>query len=299
MAHQVVLLIEEIQVKKYVVVTGASSGIGRGTVKVLIEKGFTVFGSVRKQVDADSLTAEFGDKVLPLLFDATDASAVQAAAHKVKGILNGAILSGLVNNAGIAVTGPLMHIPIDEFRHQMDVNTIGPLIVIQAFLPLLGAVNPPVDNPGRIINITSLAGVRATSFVGPYAASKHALEAISGSLRQELMLYGVDVIVIGPGAVATPIWDKNEEVDLSQYDDTDYKKPLRAMSNFMSALGQKGIAVEKVGQLVYHTLTTTKPKVRYAIVPNRLTDWIIPQNLPKRTLDKIIGDKIGLKKLPK
>lgn len=284
---------------KYVVVTGASTGIGRASVKVLIQKGFHVFGSVRKQVDADNLIEEFGDKVIPLIFDATDVTAIKAAAEKVKNILGDTILSGLVNNAGVAVTGPLMHIPIDEFRHQMEVNTVGPIMVTQAFLPLLGAVNPPVENPGRIINITSMAGVRAAPFFGPYSASKHALEAVSGSLRQELLIYGVDVIIIGPGAVATPIWSKAEQVDISQYDDTDYKKAYKKMNDFMSAMGPQGVPVEKVGELVHHTITTDKPKVRYAIAPNMLTDWIIPQNLPKRVLDKIIAGKIGLTKLKK
>lgn len=284
---------------KYVVVTGASSGIGRGSAKVLIQKGFHVFGSVRKHADADSLIEEFGDKVTPLIFDATDVAAVKEAAVKVKGIIGDTYLSGLVNNAGVAVTGPMMHIPIDEFRYQMEVNTVGPIIAIQAFLPLLGAVNPPVKNPGRIINITSMAGVRAAPFFGPYSASKHALEAISGALRQELMLYGVDVIIIGPGAVATPIWNKAEKVDNSQYDNTDYKQSYKMMNDFMSAMGPQGVSVEKVGKLVHHTITTSQPKVRYAIAPNMLTDWIIPQNLPKRMLDKIIAGKIGLKKLKK
>jgi NAD(P)-dependent dehydrogenase (short-subunit alcohol dehydrogenase family) len=284
---------------KYVVLTGASSGIGRGCVKVLIQKGFHVFGSVRKQADADSLLKEFGDKVTPLIFEATDVAAVKEAADKVKSIVGDTILSGLVNNAGVAVTGPMMHMPIDEFRYQMEVNTVGPIITIQAFLPLLGAVNPPVENPGRIINITSMAGVRAAPFFGPYSASKHALEAISGSLRQELMLYGVDVIIIGPGAVATPIWNKAKQVDNSQYDNTDYKQSYKKMNDFMSAMGPQGIPVEKVGELVHHTITTDKPKVRYAIAPNMLTDWIIPQNLPKRVLDKIIAGKVGLNKLKK
>jgi NAD(P)-dependent dehydrogenase (short-subunit alcohol dehydrogenase family) len=284
---------------KYVVVTGASSGIGRGSVKVLIEKGFHVFGSVRKQVDADNLIEEFGDNVTPLIFAATDVAAVKEAADKVKNIVGDTTLSGLVNNAGVAVTGPMMHIPIEEFRYQMEVNTVGPIIAIQAFLPLLGAVNPPVKNPGRIINITSMAGVRAAPFFGPYSASKHALEAISGSLRQELMLYGVDVIIIGPGAVATPIWNKAEQVDNSQYDNTDYKQSYKKMNDFMSAMGPQGIPIEKVGELVHQTITTDKPKVRYAIAPNMLTDWLIPQNLPKRMLDNIIAGKIGLQKIKK
>jgi len=282
---------------RYVVVTGASTGIGRASVKVLTDKGFHVFGSVRKQTDADSLTKEFGDKVTPLTFDVTDEAAVKAGAASVKETIGDATLSGLVNNAGIAVSGPLMHIPVEEVRHQMEVNTISPLIVTQAFLPMLGATNPPSSNPGRIINISSVAGKTASPIVGPYAMSKHALEAFSEALRRELMLYGIDVIIIGPGAVATPIWGKAEEVDITPYKDTDYKQAIDGVRNYMLTNGPKGIAPEKLGELVHHTITTPNPKVRYPIVPNYLTDWLIPNMLTKRRLDKIIASRMGMKKL--
>ncbi len=282
---------------KYVVVTGASTGIGRASVKTLTDNGFHVFGSVRKQEDADSLTAEFGDKITPLIFDVTDEAAVKAGAAQVKQAIGDATLAGLVNNAGIAVSGPMMHIPIEEVRYQMEVNTIAPVIVTQAFLPLLGATNPPVANPGRIINMSSVSGVNAAPFVGPYSMSKFALEALSETLRRELMIYGIDVIVIGPGPVATPIWDKAEEVDITPYEKTDYLGPLKAMLNYMLTNGPKGLAPSKLGELVHHTLTTPNPKVRYPIVPNRLTDWIIPRMMSKRRLDKILAGRLGLNKL--
>ncbi len=282
---------------KSVVVTGASTGIGRGCVKVLTEKGFHVFGSVRKQEDADSLRQEFGDKCTPLIFDVTDEAAVKAGAAQVKEALGGATLAGLVNNAGIAVAGPMMHIPIEDLRWQLEVNTISPVIVTQAFLPLLGATNPPVSDPGRIVMISSVAGKAGSPFLGPYAASKHGLEGLSESLRREMMVYGIDVICIGPGAVATPIWNKAEEVPTTPYEQTDFIEGLNNVRNYMITNGPKGLPPEDLGELVHKALTVPNPKVRYAIVPNYIQDWLLPTRLPKRILDKIIAKRLGLKKL--
>ena len=226
---------------KSVVVTGTSSGIGWGTASVLIRNGMRVFGSVRKQQDAERLAAEFGSAFTPLVFDITDAAAVRAAAQQVRSrFLGGETLFGLVNNAGIGVAGPLMHQPIDEFRYQIEVNLIGPLIVTQAFLPLLGADRSLRGAPGRIINVSSVGGRTGAPFLGAYAASKHGLEGMSESLRRELMLYGIDVIIIGPGAVATPIWDKAEQIDTSIYAGTDYGEVFRRFGEYFVGQGRKG-----------------------------------------------------------
>src|SRR5271165_3413624 len=202
---------------KSVVVTGASTGIGWGTVKVLAEKGCHVFGSVRKQSDADRLRKEFGSRFTPLLMDVTDDDAVRQAAALVAEALGRETLAGLVNNAGIAVPGPLLHLKAEEYRHQLEVNLIAPLVVTQAFAPLLGTDRSRQGQPGRIVNISSVGGKLGAPFLGAYVASKHGLEGMSQSLRRELLLYGIDVIVIGPGSVATPIWDKAEADDFSRY----------------------------------------------------------------------------------
>ncbi len=207
-----------------VVVTGVSTGIGWGILKVLIQHEFRVFGSVRKKEDAERLAKEFGENFVPLIFDITDEAGVHAAAQKVREQLNGETLFGLVNNAGVAVPAPLMHQPIDDFRKQMEINLIGQLIVTQAFTPLLGSDHSLRGKPGRIINISSVGGKRGSPFLGAYVASKHALEGFSECLRLELMLYGIDVIIVGPGAVATPIWDKAESMDTSPYEKTEYAK---------------------------------------------------------------------------
>jgi NAD(P)-dependent dehydrogenase (short-subunit alcohol dehydrogenase family) len=276
-----------------VVVTGVSTGIGLAITKVLIQKGFRVFGSVRKTQDAERLSKEFGSNFVHLIFDVTDEPAVQAAAQQVREQLNGETLFGLVNNAGIAVPAPLIHMPTDEFRHQLEVNLVSVLIVTKAFVPLLGVDHSLRGKPGRIINISSVGGKIGGPFLGPYAASKHGLEGFSESLRRELMLYGIDVIIIGPGSVATPIWDKAEQADISMYDGTDYVEAARRVQKYMINDGRKGYPPEKVGEVVYQALTTQTPRVRYSVIPGSSFRRIIQMLLPKRVVDRIIARNLG------
>ena len=166
-------------------ITGTSTGIGWGTTKVLISRGFRVFGSVRKTSDAKRLSKEFGDRFLPLLFDVTDEAAVSTTAADVRTKLAGERLAGLVNNAGVAVAGPLLELSVAEFRHQIDVNLVGVVITTKAFAPLIGTDPQLKGDPGRIINIGSVSGRNAVPFLAPYAASKFALEGLSESLRRE------------------------------------------------------------------------------------------------------------------
>jgi len=278
-----------------VVVTGVSTGIGWGIMKILIQRGFRVFGSVRKTQDAERLSKEFGERFIPLFFDVTDEAAVQVAAQQVREQLNGETLFGLVNNAGIAVPGPLMYLPADDFRHQLEVNLVSVLIVTKAFVHLLGSDRSIRGKPGRIINISSVGGQFGGPFLGAYTASKHGLEGFSESLRRELMLYGIDVIIIGPGSVATPIWDKAEKEDLSLYADTEYADAARRLQKYMIEDGRKGYPPEKVGEVVLHALTTPRPRVRYAVIPGSSLRRIIQMLLPKRFVDKIIARNLGFK----
>src|ERR1700684_218113 len=165
-----------------VVITGASTGIGWATAKLLLTRGFRVFGSVRKAADADRLRGEFGVNFRPLVFDVTDESAVLAAAREVRSALNGETLAGLVNNAGIAVAGPVLELSADELRRQIDVNVIGPIITTQAFGPLLGSDSSLKGPKGRIVMIFSVAGKNGNPLLSAYAASKHAIEGLSESL---------------------------------------------------------------------------------------------------------------------
>jgi NAD(P)-dependent dehydrogenase (short-subunit alcohol dehydrogenase family) len=277
-----------------VVVTGVSTGIGWAATKVLIERGFRVFGSVRKPQDAERLSKDFGENFSPLLFDVTDEPAVQAAAAQVRERLNGETLAGLVNNAGIAVPAPLMHLSTDEFRHQLEVNLVSVLIVTKAFLPLLGTDRSRQGRPGRIVNISSTSGKFGFPFVGAYVASKHGLEGFSESLRRELMLYGIDVIIVAPGAIATPIWDKAEQLDLSIYAGTEYVEPARHVQKFMVQSGRNGLPAERVGEIIWQALTSPKPRVRYALAPGSFLSRILPMIMPKRIVDRVVAKNLRL-----
>ena len=276
-----------------VVITGASTGIGWACAKLLLDRGYRVFGSVRKQTDADRLAKEFGANFTPLLFDVTDEAAVLSAARKVREVLAGQTLSGLVNNAGIAVAGPVLELPADEFRRQMDVNVIGPIIATQAFGPLLGADPSLKGKKGRVVMISSVAGRSGNPLMSAYSASKHAIEGLSESLRRELMLFGIDVVVIAPGVVKTPIWSKAEQVDISPYQNSPYFPALQKVRAFMLQLGQSGLPAEKIAECVHEALTAPRPKVRYQITPDPMRH-LITAMLPKRTVDKIIARRLGL-----
>src|SRR5207248_10898344 len=276
-----------------VVITGASTGIGWATAKLLLDKGFRVFGSVRKQADAARLKSEFGANFTPLTFDITDEAAVLSAAREVRAALGGQTLAGLVNNAGIAVPGPVLELSADEFRRQLDVNVVGPIIATQAFGPLLGS-DPTLKGPkGRIVMISSVAGKNGNPLTSAYSASKHAIERLSDSLRRELMLFGIDVIVVAPGAVKTPIWSKAEEVDVSVYKNSPYFPALQKLRAFMLSLGATGLPAETIAEKVFGALTLPNPKVRYVIAPDPMRQFMAAV-LPKRTLDRIFAKRLRL-----
>lgn len=276
-----------------VVITGVSSGIGWATAKLLLDRGFRVFGSVRKPADADRLGAEFGANFMPLLFDVTDEAAVRAAARDVRMTLGGETLAGLVNNAGIAVAGPALEFPIDEFRRQMDVNVIGPVIATQAFGPLLGA-DPSLKGPrGRIVMMSSVAGKNGNPLLAAYTASKHAIEGLSESLRREMMLFGIDVIIVAPGAVKTPIWSKAEEIDISVYRNSPFFPAMERLRKFMLQLAEKGLPPEKVAEVIADALTSAHPKMGYQIAPDPMRHLML-SILPKRMVDRIIARRLRL-----
>ena len=281
---------------KQVVITGVSTGIGYACVKLLLSREFRVYGSVRNQTDADRLQRDFGERFVPLLFDVTDEERVQAEAAKVSEHLGRDMLDGLVNNAGIEVAGPLAHLPTDQFQHQLEVNLVGPFIVTKAFLPLLGADPARKGIPGRIVNISSAGGKIAGPFTGAYSASKFGLEGFSESLRRELMLFGIDVIIIGPGAVVTPIWQKSDAGVTARFRDTPFAEALAKFERYAEQEGATGFPAEVIAEAVCRALTSSRPKVRYAVVPRRLTNWIIPQLIPMRTLDRLVARFMGIRR---
>ena len=277
------------------VVTGASPGIGRATVRALLAQGRTVYGSVRREADAALVSGEATrGAFVPLIFDVTNEAAVASAAARVSSDLGGRRLAGLVNNAGIAIGGPLAAQPMAEIRAQVDVNLFGPLIVTRAFLPLLGSDAALEGPPGRIVNMSSVGGRLAPPFLGAYVATKHALEGLSDSLRRELLPFGIDVVIIGPGSVHTPIWDKAEAQRYDHYVDTPYAAALQRFRTYAIGEGRKGYPPERVADVVVQALTAPKPKTRYAVVKNRLVNWSLPLVLPRRVVDRLIASQLGL-----
>ena len=276
-----------------VVITGASTGIGWATAKLLLDRGFRVFGSVRRPADADRLKTEFGANFIPLRFDVTDEAAVLSAAREVRAVLAGETLAGLVNNAGIAVAGPVLELSADEFRRQMEVNFIGPIIATQAFGPLLGS-DPSLKGPrGKIVMVSSVAGKNGNPLSSAYSASKHAIEGLSESLRREMMLFGIDVIIIAPGAVKTPIWSKADEVDISAHKNSPYFPAMERVRKFLLHLGEIGLPPERIAARVADVLTSANPRVRYEITPDPMRH-LIRALLPKRVVDRIIAKRLGL-----
>ena len=282
---------------KAVVVTGAATGIGAACIKLLVQKDYMVFAAVRKEADAATIAAQHGAAIIPLIFDVTDAGAIAAAANAVEARLGSRMLAGLVNNAGIAVPGPLLHLPIEDLRRQIEVNLIGQLQVIQAFAPLLGAGAARTGPPGRIVNMSSVAGRFAAPFLGAYNASKFGLEGMSDALRRELMVYGVDVILIEPGMIATPIWDKAAQTDLAMFEGTAYSAPGRGMLKWLVEAGRRAPGPEVVAEAVLRALTAPRPPVRIPVVRNRFTDYTLRSLLPARLVDWLIARRLGL--LPK
>src|SRR5262245_18423201 len=237
-----------------VVVTGVSTGIGRATARALAARGFRVFGSVRRPADADPLRQDLAGRFTPIHCDVTDASAVAAAAAQVAAELDGEVLAGLVNNAGVAVTGPLLEVPIAELRRQLEVNLIGQMLVTQTFAPILGAAPSRLAGKGRIVMVTSTAGRRALPFMGPYAAPKFALEGLAESLRRELMLFGSEVIIVAPGPTATPIWD-NAESDASAFAASPFAPASGMFRELTLAHGRKGLPPERIAAVIVEALT--------------------------------------------
>lgn len=260
-----------------VVVTGASTGIGRETARRLAQSGFEVYGTVRRPEDAAGLRA---DGVTPVTMDVTDRASITAARRAVLEAQADRPLVGLVNNAGIPAVGPLEFLPIEDLRRAFEVNVFGVVAVTQAFLPELRG------SQGRIVNMSSVSGRIAMPFLGPYSASKFALEAISDSLRRELMPSGVKVIVIQPGSVRTPIWEKaTATADLERYRGTPYETLLPLVRDQALAGIQKGLPPSAVAEAVLEALTAPRPKTRYPVVRRTLRFRLL-QLVPDAVIDR-------------
>jgi NAD(P)-dependent dehydrogenase (short-subunit alcohol dehydrogenase family) len=276
------------------VITGISSGIGYETARLAIEKGARVFGSVRAQADGERLKSEFGDAFTPLVFDVRNENAVRNEAARVRALLSGRTLSGLVNNAGTGVPGPLLYQPMEEVRLQLDTNLLSAFIVTQAFLPLLGADRTLSGAPGRIVNMSSIGGKIGQPFATAYSASKHGLEGFSEALRRELMRFDIRVIVVGPSTVRTPIWGKIAPL-LGRYAGTEFAEAFDAGVRLFIERGSTAQEPREIAMTVWDALTAKHPRLRYAPARHPVLEQALLRALPRRALDWAMRRGLGLR----
>jgi len=270
-----------------VLVTGASTGIGEATVLHLKTLGFDAIGAVRKDDDAERLE---GRGIRTIRIDVTDAGQIAAARDE----LGGAPLAGLVNNAGIAVAAPLEFLPADRLREQLEVNLIGQVAVTQAFLPALR------QSRGRIVNVSSIGGRVALPLVGAYNASKFGLEGVSDALRRELRLFGVDVIVVEPGGVKTPIWTKSTQTADEMLENVPaevrqlYAKLIEGVRTRTQKIAREtGIDPSEVAAAIGTALTADRPKTRYLVGRDAKMRARMAKVLPDRVMDRMILRALG------
>ncbi len=278
-----------------ILVTGASTGIGQACAIAFDRLGWHVFAGVRRDEDARRLASTASDRLRPVLLEVTDMDSVDAVAKEIDAAAGDAGLTAVVNNAGIAVGGPVEYLAVDEWRRQFDVNVIGPVAVTRAVLPSIRRSG----RRGRIVFIGSIGGRVANPFVAPYAASKHAIEAIAESMRHELASTGIRTVVIEPGAVRTPIWDKGQ----SAADDIEAALPPEGLERYGPAIGalrkamqfqaKTGVDPSVVARVVERAVTSPKPAARYVVGREAKATAIAVRFLPDGARDAVM--RAGMK----
>lgn len=279
--------------QKIILVTGASTGIGADTVKALIENNFIVVATVRKKVDEENLKKNYGDKIKVLNLDVSDFSAVDQLPRVLKEKFQITRLDGLVNNAGIALAGPFLFQDFSEIQNIININVLSVMKVTQVLLPLLGAYGGS-ENPGRIINISSVAGKTAAPFLSVYAASKHAIEGYSEAIRKELMLFGIKVIIVAPGSIKTPIWQKGFTLIKDRYVNTLFSQSFAKFVKFAASEEKNALEVSEVSSIIVEALSVENPCLRYAPVPRKIINWYLPKIIPTRIYDRLSAKALGL-----
>ncbi|MCZ2355084.1 MAG: SDR family oxidoreductase [Bacteroidia bacterium] len=282
---------------KSVLVTGASTGIGKACVHILLNSGWRVFAGVRKEQDAEKLKQESKNRAIPIFLDVTQPESIQDAASIITTQIGSEGFHGLVNNAGIAVACPLEAIPIEDIRKQFEVNVFGQLSVIQAFINLLRA------SKGRIVNIGSISGRMAIPFTGPYCSSKFALEAITDSLRMELKPWEIQVSIIEPGRIVTPIWEKSNEaaIDLENRIDPEktalYRPYIDRFRKIILKTAARGGTPESVADAVIHALEASKPKTRYVVGQDAKIQAFLAKFIPDKIRDNLVLKNLKLNEI--
>jgi NAD(P)-dependent dehydrogenase (short-subunit alcohol dehydrogenase family) len=269
-----------------VLVTGASTGIGRATALRLDASGWRVYAGVRREEDAQSLREAGSERLAPLILDVTDAGQIAAAAARVEA--DGGELAGLVNNAGVAIPSPLETIPIDDFRRQIEINLTAHVAVTQAMLPAIRRTR------GRIVFISSIGGRIAFPLTGAYHAAKFGIEAVGDVFRQELRPWGISVSIVEPGSIDTPIWDRGErsadEVgERSPQREALYGKAIEGYRKVVKSTAERGIPPEKVAAAIEHALSAGRPRSRYLVGIDAKVQARIKPLIPARAFDRIVA----------
>jgi NAD(P)-dependent dehydrogenase (short-subunit alcohol dehydrogenase family) len=276
------------------VVTGASTGIGRATALRLARAGHEVFAGVRKDADVRSLRAEGLEGLRPLRLEVTDAGSIRAAGEEVAAATKERGLAGLVSNAGITTGGPIEYLDLGQLRRVLEVNTIGPVAVTQAFLPQLRT------GRGRIVFVTSIGGIFALPIIGPYAASKHALEAIGDSLRVELRPWGIGVSIVEPGAVATEIFAKSRTLadeiiaGIGPEARQRYEVAARAVVARFNGFERQALPADRVARTIEHALLSPRPRARYLVGADARLLAFLSRIVPTRWRDALVVRTFGL-----
>jgi NAD(P)-dependent dehydrogenase (short-subunit alcohol dehydrogenase family) len=271
-----------------VLVTGASTGIGEACTTHLDQLGHRVFAGIRRQADADRINEATTSRVQPVILDVTSESDIEAVAKEIDAATGPAGLDGLVNNAGVAMGGPIEFLELDEWRNQFEVNVFGQLAVTKAMVPIMRRAS------GRVVFISSIAGRVSSSMMGPYAASKHALEAIGVSLREELLPWGMHVAMVQPGAIETPIWEKGRATSQRLLDSIGpeatemYREPIDGLISTLTTNEEDGIEPSEVATVVAHALFNPRPKYRYLVGTDAKIAATLERALPDKAFAAVV-----------
>jgi len=277
-----------------VFITGASTGIGAACARALAGRGWSVFAGVRRTEDGVALAAGAEGRIHPVLLDVTDRAQIKQVAQTVSELCGETGLQGIVNNAGIALAGPLEFLPMEAIERQFEVNVLGLIAVTQAFMPMIRAGH------GRVVLMGSNSGFLCEPFLAAYGATKHALEAIADSLRTELRPWQIEVALIQPGSIRTPIWDKSRSateklfVGLPPQCEELYAAPIAALRKMVEKIPAMAIPPERVAQAVVHALEARRPRTRYPVGLDSVLGSMIVRWVPDRLLDWIIRRVMGL-----
>jgi NAD(P)-dependent dehydrogenase (short-subunit alcohol dehydrogenase family) len=275
-------------------ITGCSTGLGFAAARAFADRGYRVIATVRKDEDAKRLGA-FGDgRIHTAICDVTNQEHVSALPDVVKSVSEDGYLDGLINNAGhMLEPGPVEFQKLQNIRAQFDVNVFGMMAVTIALLPLLGTADPARRHAGRIINMSSIEGKVASPFISAYAATKHAIEGFSASLRRELRLFGIKVIIVGPGGIQTEMWRKNT-FPVGPLAGTAYEEPFRKLNEMLKQMETESATAEEVAQFLVRVFERPKPKARYAH-SRALMDGPWTMLIPALWYDAMLGVMFGLK----